>query len=131
MRSLEFPQPHFRPFVQTPQGSKSLKFSDPSLKPPLPKPHDSRVGRFRAEIVPRDRPTSNFSLTWKAIVWFSISCPNSIPPYQTHWGMDVASLFANVGASATGSIISKITCYPLDTIAVQYQTSTRRPRMYI
>ncbi|KAK0113422.1 hypothetical protein ONS95_013679 [Cadophora gregata] len=45
--------------------------------------------------------------------------------------MDVASLIANVGASATGSIISKITCYPLDTIAVQYQTSTRRPLLSV
>lgn len=45
--------------------------------------------------------------------------------------MDVNSLLANVGASATGSIISKLTCYPLDTIAVQFQTSTRRPLLSI
>lgn len=45
--------------------------------------------------------------------------------------MDVTSLFTNIGASAVGSIISKITCYPLDTIAVQYQTSTRRPLLSI
>ena len=45
--------------------------------------------------------------------------------------MDVTSLIGNVGASATGSIISKLTCYPLDTIAVQYQTSTRRPLLSI
>jgi solute carrier family 25 iron transporter 28/37 len=41
--------------------------------------------------------------------------------------MDVTSLTLNVGASAAGSIISKLSCYPLDTIAVQYQTSTSRP----
>jgi solute carrier family 25 iron transporter 28/37 len=45
--------------------------------------------------------------------------------------MDITSLIANVGASAAGSIISKVTCYPLDTIAVQYQTSTRRPLLSI
>ncbi|KUJ14449.1 mitochondrial carrier [Mollisia scopiformis] len=45
--------------------------------------------------------------------------------------MDVTSLFENVGASATGSIISKLACYPLDTIAVHYQTSTRRPLLSI
>ncbi|KAH6671841.1 mitochondrial carrier domain-containing protein [Halenospora varia] len=45
--------------------------------------------------------------------------------------MDVTSLIENVGASAIGSIISKLTCYPLDTIAVQYQTSTRRPLLSI
>ncbi|EKD12577.1 hypothetical protein MBM_09146 [Drepanopeziza brunnea f. sp. 'multigermtubi' MB_m1] len=45
--------------------------------------------------------------------------------------MDPNSLFSNVGASATGSIISKLACYPLDTIAVQYQTSTRRPLLSI
>ncbi|KAG9234035.1 mitochondrial carrier domain-containing protein [Amylocarpus encephaloides] len=45
--------------------------------------------------------------------------------------MDVTSLLENVGASATGSIISKLACYPLDTIAVQYQTSTRRPLLSI
>jgi hypothetical protein len=45
--------------------------------------------------------------------------------------MDVTSLVGNVGASAAGSIISKVTCYPLDTIAVQYQTSTRRPLLSI
>ncbi|CZR58250.1 uncharacterized protein PAC_08141 [Phialocephala subalpina] len=45
--------------------------------------------------------------------------------------MDITSLVENVGASAAGSIISKLTCYPLDTIAVQYQTSTRRPLLSI
>jgi solute carrier family 25 iron transporter 28/37 len=45
--------------------------------------------------------------------------------------MDVTSLVENVGASAAGSIISKLVCYPLDTIAVQYQTSTRRPLLSI
>jgi hypothetical protein len=45
--------------------------------------------------------------------------------------MDSTSLLENVGASATGSIISKVACYPLDTIAVQYQTSTRRPLLSI
>lgn len=45
--------------------------------------------------------------------------------------MDVKSLVENVGASASGSIISKVACYPLDTIAVQYQTSTRRPLLSI
>lgn len=45
--------------------------------------------------------------------------------------MDVTSLLGNVGASAAGSIISKFTCYPLDTIAVQYQTSTRRSLLSI
>lgn len=45
--------------------------------------------------------------------------------------MDGSSLLSNVGASAAGSIISKLTCYPLDTIAVQYQTSTRRPLLSI
>ncbi|KAF4624898.1 hypothetical protein G7Y89_g13271 [Cudoniella acicularis] len=45
--------------------------------------------------------------------------------------MDVTSLIGNVGASAAGSIISKLACYPLDTIAVQYQTSTRRPLLSI
>jgi solute carrier family 25 iron transporter 28/37 len=39
--------------------------------------------------------------------------------------MDVTSLVENVGASAAGSIISKLALYPLDTLAVQYQTSTR------
>lgn len=37
--------------------------------------------------------------------------------------MDVSSLIENVGASATGSIISKLVCYPLDTIAVQCKSS--------
>ena len=45
--------------------------------------------------------------------------------------MDFTSLIVNVGASATGSIISKLSCYPLDTIAVQYQTSTRRPLLSV
>jgi solute carrier family 25 iron transporter 28/37 len=49
------------------------------------------------------------------------------PSLQQPQGMDVTSLAGNVGASATGSIISKLACYPLDTIAVQYQTSTSRP----
>lgn len=41
--------------------------------------------------------------------------------------MDLPSLIANVGASATAAIASKLATYPLDTIAVQYQTSTSRP----
>lgn len=41
--------------------------------------------------------------------------------------MDVTSLGANIAASAAGSITSKLALYPLDTIAVQFQTSTRRP----
>ena len=45
--------------------------------------------------------------------------------------MDGTSLTENVGASAAGSIISKLICYPLDTVAVQYQTSTRRPLLSI
>lgn len=45
--------------------------------------------------------------------------------------MDISTHLSNVGASATGSIISKLACYPLDTIAVQYQTSTRRPLLSI
>jgi solute carrier family 25 iron transporter 28/37 len=45
--------------------------------------------------------------------------------------MDVKGLFENIGASAAGSIISKFTLYPLDTIAVQFQTSTRRPLLSI
>lgn len=45
--------------------------------------------------------------------------------------MDSSSLVENVGASAAGSIISKLSCFPLDTIAVQYQTSTRRPLLSI
>lgn len=45
--------------------------------------------------------------------------------------MDITSLIENVGASAAGSIISKLSCYPLDTIAVQYQTSTSRPLLSI
>ncbi|PBP27578.1 hypothetical protein BUE80_DR001442 [Diplocarpon rosae] len=40
-------------------------------------------------------------------------------------------LLSNVFASASGSIVSKLLCYPLDTIAVQYQTSTRRPLLSI
>lgn len=44
---------------------------------------------------------------------------------------DITGLAENVGASAAGSIISKLACYPLDTIAVQYQTSTRRPLLSI
>ncbi|KAG0650799.1 putative carrier [Hyphodiscus hymeniophilus] len=51
--------------------------------------------------------------------------------FQNPQGMDVTSLFTNIGASATGSILSKVSCYPLDTIAVQYQTSTRRPLLSI
>jgi solute carrier family 25 iron transporter 28/37 len=46
-------------------------------------------------------------------------------------GMDVTSLIENVGASAVGSIVSKFACYPLDTIAVQFQTGTRRPLLSI
>jgi solute carrier family 25 (mitochondrial iron transporter), member 28/37 len=45
--------------------------------------------------------------------------------------MDVTSLGENIGASAAGSITSKLALYPLDTIAVQFQTSTRRPLLSI
>lgn len=45
--------------------------------------------------------------------------------------MDVTSLLGNVGASAAGSIISKTVLYPLDTVAVQFQTSTRRSLLSI
>jgi solute carrier family 25 iron transporter 28/37 len=45
--------------------------------------------------------------------------------------MDFTGLIENIGASAIGSIVSKLTTFPLDTIAVQYQTSTRRPLLSI
>jgi solute carrier family 25 iron transporter 28/37 len=62
---------------------------------------------------------------------FSVLHASSLPWLQRSRGMDVTSLVGNVGASAAGSIVSKLLMYPLDTIAVQYQTSTRRPLLSI
>lgn len=55
------------------------------------------------------------------------SSSHHLPSPFSSEGMDLSSLLENVGASATGSVVSKLVCYPLDTIAVQYQTSTRQP----
>lgn len=77
------------------------------------------------------RPIFTGSTTFAKLLSFLFWClpfPCSTPfTPQASPSMDVGTLTASVASS----VFSRVICYPLDTIAVQHTTSTRRPLLSV